>query len=124
MSLDCPTLIDFWNQLTKTLHKLLRPHPLQEKHILYEYPVLNTVPKQLAIYLIVLAKSTLYKTFSAAVNGTQHNATNYQRMFQLRLQFYLQLEMHHSVLKNGMKTFKPNGYTTASSVKFQMDSSY
>jgi hypothetical protein len=82
MFLDYPTVIDFWNQLTKTLHKLLGPHPLQKNHILYGYSVLNTVPQQLANYLIVLAQSTIYRTFSAAVNSTQHNATNYQRMFQ------------------------------------------
>jgi hypothetical protein len=72
MFLDCPTVIDFWNRFTKTLHKLLG----QKKHILYGYPVLNTAPQQLADYLIVLAKSTIYKTFSAAVNSTYYHATN------------------------------------------------
>jgi hypothetical protein len=33
---NCPTVIDFWNQLTKTLHILLGPHPLQKKHILMD----------------------------------------------------------------------------------------
>jgi hypothetical protein len=106
MFLDCPSVVDFWNQLTKILHELLGPHQLQKKHILYGYPVLHTTPKQLANYLIVLAKSTIYKTFLAAGNNTHHHAPNYPRMFRLRLQFRLQLEMHHSMWKNDMETFQ------------------
>jgi hypothetical protein len=55
--------------------------------------------------MIGLAKSTIYKTFSAALNSA-HHATNYKRMFQLRLQFRLQLEMHHSIWENDMETFQ------------------
>jgi hypothetical protein len=76
---------------------------LQKKHILYGYPVLHTTPKQLANYLIVLAKSTIYKTFLA--DNTHHQANNYKRMFRLRLQFRLQLELHHSIWNNDIETF-------------------
>jgi predicted XRE-type DNA-binding protein len=68
MFLDCPSVIDFWNQLTNILHKLLGPYQLQKKQILYGYHVLHTTPKHLANYLIVLAKSTIYKTFLAAAD--------------------------------------------------------
>jgi hypothetical protein len=95
MFLECPSVTDFWNQLTK----LLGPQQLQKKYILYGFPALHTTPQQIANYLIVLAKSTIYKTFLAATNSTHHHAANYQRMFQLRLHFRLQLEMHHSIWK-------------------------
>jgi hypothetical protein len=97
MFLDCPSVIDFWNQLTKTLHKLLGPQQLQKKYILYGLPALHTTSQQIANYLIVLAKSSIYKTFLAAPNSTHQHAASYQRMFQLRLHFRLQPEMHHSI---------------------------
>ncbi|PNF28681.1 hypothetical protein B7P43_G07886 [Cryptotermes secundus] len=107
MFLDCPHAVDFYNKLVNTLHKLLGPHTIQKKHILYGYPSLHTTPHQLANYLIVLAKSTIYKTFIAAIaNSTKHQEANYHRMFQMRLHFRLQLEMHHSIWKNDVKTFK------------------
>jgi hypothetical protein len=65
MFFDCPTVTAFWGRLTKTLHDLLGPHPLQKRHILYGYPTLETIHQQLATYLLVLAKTTIYKTYSA-----------------------------------------------------------
>jgi hypothetical protein len=32
---DCPTVTAFWKRLTKTLHDLLGPHPLQKRNMLY-----------------------------------------------------------------------------------------
>jgi hypothetical protein len=104
MFFDCPTATSFWKSLTKTLHEILGPHPLQKRHILYGYPTLNTIPQQLANYLLVLAKTTIYKTYTAT-NSTHQQTPKYQRMFRMRLQFRLHLEMHHSLWQNDIETF-------------------
>jgi hypothetical protein len=104
MFFECPTAIAFWGHLTKTLHDLLGPHPLQKRHILYGYPTLDTTPQQLANYLLVLAKTTIYKTY-LATNSTHQQPPDYQRMFRMRLQFRLHLEMHHSIWQHNNEIF-------------------
>jgi hypothetical protein len=81
MFFECPTVTVFWGHLTKTPHDLLGPHPLQKRHILYGYPTLDTTPEQLANYLLVLAKTTIYKTY-LATNSTHQQPADYQRTFQ------------------------------------------
>jgi hypothetical protein len=103
MFFDCPTVTAFWGRLIKTLHDLLGPHLLQKRHILYGYPTLDTTPHQLANYLLVLAKTTMYKTYMAT-NSTHQRPPDYKRMFRMRLQFRLHLEMHHSLWQNDIET--------------------
>jgi hypothetical protein len=102
MFFDCPTT--FWGSLTKTLHDLLGPHPLQKRHIMYGYPTLETLPQQFANYLLVLSKTTIYKTYMA-MNSTHQHPTDYQRMCRMTLQFRLHLEMHHTLRQNDIETF-------------------
>jgi hypothetical protein len=104
MFFECPTAIAFWVHLTKTLHDLLGPHPLQKRHILYGYLALDTTSQQLANYLLVLAKTTIYKTY-LATKSTHQQPPDYQRMFRMRLQFRLHLEMHHSIWQHNIEIF-------------------
>jgi cell division protein FtsI/penicillin-binding protein 2 len=75
---EWPTVTAFWGRLTKTLHDLLGPHPLQKRHILYGYTTLDTTPHQLANYLLVLVKTTIYKTH-LATNTPNQQPPDYQR---------------------------------------------
>jgi hypothetical protein len=79
----------FWTSLTQTLHKITGLRQLQKKkqHILYGLSDLRTTPQQLANYLISLAKSTIYKTFLAAINNTNPHTANYSHMLRLQLRF-------------------------------------
>jgi hypothetical protein len=104
MFFDSPTVTAFWGRLTKTLHDLLGPRPLQKRHILYGYPTLDTTPQQVANYLLVLAKTTIYKTYMAK-NSIHQRPPDYKLMFRMRLQFRLHLEMHHSLWQNDIETF-------------------
>jgi hypothetical protein len=106
MFLECPYVTNFWASLTKTLHILTGLQQLHTKHIVYGLSDPHTTPQQLANYLIVLAKSTNYKTYIAATNSTHLQAANYQHMLRLRLQFRLQLEMHHAIWNNNLQTFQ------------------
>jgi hypothetical protein len=87
------------------LRELLGPHPLQKKLILYGYSTLDITPQQLANYLVVLAKTTVYKTHPAT-NSTHRHTPDYQRIFRMRLQYLLCTEMHCSLWANDMDTFK------------------
>jgi hypothetical protein len=98
-SFDCPSVADFCNRLAKIHHILLGPHPLQKKRILYGYSTLDTTPQQLANYLLVLAKTTIYKTY-LAMNRNHHHPPDYQRKFQMRLQYRLYTEMQYSLWTN------------------------
>jgi hypothetical protein len=60
MFFKCPTATAFWVRLTKMLHGLLGPRPLQKRHILYGNTNLDTTPQQLANYLLILAKNMIY----------------------------------------------------------------
>jgi hypothetical protein len=103
MFFDCPSVTAFWNNLAQTLHELLGPRPLQKKLMLYS--TLDTTPQQLANYLLVLAKTTIYKTYPAA-NSTHRHTPDYQRMFRMRLQYRLYTEMHYSLWENDTDTFR------------------
>ena len=105
MFLDCPAVKNIWISATTILNKLLGPHPLQKKLILYGYPQLNDTPQQLANYLLVLAKSTIYKTYMAT-NSTDRPTTDYWRLFRLRLQYRMYIEMHQSHYRNEMENFQ------------------
>jgi hypothetical protein len=104
MSFDCPTVTVFWGRLPKTLHDLPGPHPLQKRHILYEYPTLDTTPQQPADYLLVLAKIRIYKTY-LETNSPHQQPPDYQSMFRMRLQYRLHLEMHHSAWQHDIEMF-------------------
>jgi hypothetical protein len=104
MFFEWPTVTAFWGRLTKTLHDLLGSHPLQKRHILYGYPTLDTTPQQLVDYLLVLAKTTIYKTY-LATNSPHQQPPDYQRMFRMRLQYRLHLQMHHSIWQHDIETF-------------------
>lgn len=66
MCLDCPSDTGFWNRSAKILyHGLLASQPLQKKRILYSYSTLDTTPQHLANCLLVLAKTTICKTYLA-----------------------------------------------------------
>jgi hypothetical protein len=74
-------------------HELLGPHPLQKKLILYGYCTLDTSPQQLANYLLILAKTAIYKTYWAT-NSSRCHIPDYQRMF--RLQYRLCRELQYT----------------------------
>jgi hypothetical protein len=73
--------------------------------MLYGYPTLDTTPQQLANYLIVLAKATIYKTYMATID-TQEKPPEYQRMLRIRLVFRLHRELHHSIWQNDIEAFE------------------
>lgn len=77
------------------LHELLGPHPLLEELMLYGYSTLYTTHQQLANYLLVLAKTTVYKIY-LATSGIHSHTPDCQRMFPTRLQCRLYTEMHYS----------------------------
>jgi hypothetical protein len=101
---DWPTATAFWGEgLIKTLHDLLCPHPLQKRYVLYAYPTLDTTPQQLSNFLLVLAETTIYKTY-LATNCTHQQPPDYQRLFRMWLQFRLHLEMHHRIWQHDIET--------------------
>jgi hypothetical protein len=51
---------------------------------------------------VVIAKSTVYKTYMAT-NSTHGHITDHGRTFRMRRQY---IDMHYSLWKNDMKTFK------------------
>jgi hypothetical protein len=76
-----------------------------ETYTLYGYSTLDTTPKQLANFLLVLAKTTIYKTY-LATNSTHRHMPDYQCMFHMRLQYQLYTEMHYSLWANDMDTYR------------------
>jgi exonuclease III len=105
MFFDCPSVQNIWARLAHILHRLLGPHPLHKRIIMFGYSNLENTPHQLANYLLVLAKTTIYKTYMAT-HSTQDRTTSYWRMFKLRFQYRIYLEMHYSLWRNELEKFK------------------
>jgi hypothetical protein len=93
-----------WNRLTGILHQLLGTHDLTKKLMLYGYPRLDTMEHQLANCLLVLAKTTVYKTYMA-VHDTLRPSRTYHQMMRLGIQYRLYVEWHHSIWKNDVERF-------------------
>jgi exonuclease III len=106
MLFECSTVTATWARLQKLLHKLLGPHPLNRRLLLYGYSNLQNAPRHLANYLIVLAKTTIYKTYLATINHPHCRPPDYWRMFRMRLQYRLHIEIHHSIWSNDMEHFR------------------
>jgi hypothetical protein len=67
----------------------------------------KTAQPILSIYLSIhpsIHPPTIYKTY-LATNSTHQQTPDYQRMFRMRLQFRLHLEMHHSIWQHNIETF-------------------
>jgi hypothetical protein len=96
MFFDCPSVTALWNRLAKMLHELLGPRLLLKKLMLCGYSTLFSTPQQLANYLLILAKTTICRTY-LATNSTHRHTPVYQRMFRARLQYRLHTELHYSL---------------------------
>jgi hypothetical protein len=75
------------------------------KVIIYGYNSSTSTAQQLANYLIVLGKSTIYKTYMAA-NAGHGPPPNYYRLVQLRLRYRMLLELYKSIANNNLDSFK------------------
>jgi exonuclease III len=106
MFIECPSAKQLWDYLNPILQALLGPHTLNKKLILYGYPTVQTIPQQLASYLLVLANVTIYKTYLAADNVVCQQDPNYTKIFRLRLTYRLQLELHHNIWNNNIIYFQ------------------
>jgi exonuclease III len=106
MFLDCPSAKELWSYVSPIVQALLGIHTLHKKLILYGPPTTQTTPQQLANYLLVLAKTTIYRTYLAADNDNHHQNSKYQEIFRIRLNYRLQLEMHHNIWNNNIKRFQ------------------
>jgi hypothetical protein len=71
-----PSVTAFWNSLGKILHELQALTHCRRNG----YSTLGTTPQQLANYLLVLAKTTVYKTYLAK-KSTHRHIPDWQRMF-------------------------------------------
>jgi hypothetical protein len=95
MFLECPPANALWKRLNGTLQHLIGPHNVDSKVIIYGYNPSSSTAQQLANCLIVLGKSTIYKTYMAA-NAEHGPPPNYYRLLQYRML----LELHKSLANN------------------------
>jgi hypothetical protein len=104
MILECTHTTRLWNQLSRTLQYLLETHKIATQ-VIYGYKRSDSTSHQLASFLLTMAKSTIYKTYMAAMD-TNGQPPNYYRLLLLRLRCRLFLEMHKSVTNNDMVGFQ------------------
>jgi ABC-type transport system involved in cytochrome c biogenesis ATPase subunit len=66
-----------WKRLIGTLRHLIGLHNVDSKEIIYGYNPSTSTAEQLANYLLVLGKSTIYKTYMQQMqNADYHPITN------------------------------------------------
>jgi hypothetical protein len=77
-----------------------------------------TNPTPSTIYLVVLAKTTIYNTYLTN-NSPHQQPPDYQRTFRMRLQFRLHLKMHYSIWQLELETFTNYWHIEASQGRFR-----
>jgi hypothetical protein len=98
------SLLELFSQI---ILEILCSQPPQKQRMLYGYSTLDTVPQQLANNLpaVVLAKTTIHN-MCLATNGTNRRTPDDQRMFRMRLQYRLYIEMYCNLWAKYMRTFR------------------
>jgi hypothetical protein len=102
----CPHATHLWNQLSRILEHLLGTHKISDTTVIYGYKRSDSTAHQLANFLLTLAKSTIFKTYMAAVGTDGQPPSYYYRLLLLHLRYRLFLEMHKSVTNNDMDGFR------------------
>jgi hypothetical protein len=94
-------------QLGKPKWESVYHHPILSKDGDVAWRILHNriiTPQQLPNYLQALDKTTIYE-INLATNNPHHQPPDYQRMFRMRLQYRLHIEMHHSIWQHDIETF-------------------
>jgi hypothetical protein len=83
--------------VSNLLERLLGPHNINRKIVIYGYQRFDSTAYQLANFVIIMAKSTIYKTYMASA-GEEGRTPNYYRLLMMRLKYRLHLELHRSIM--------------------------
>jgi hypothetical protein len=89
----------------KLLERLLGPHNINSKIVIYGYQRFDSTAYQLASFVIIMAKSTIYKTYMASADE-EGRTPNYYRLLMMRLKYRLHLELHRSIMDNETDRFQ------------------
>jgi hypothetical protein len=100
-----------WNQVEKLLERLLGPHNINRKIVIFGYQRFDSTAYQLANFVIIMAKSTINKTYMASADE-EGRTPNYYRLLMMRLKYRLHLELHRSIMDNDTDRFQNYWKTT------------
>jgi hypothetical protein len=89
----------------KLLKRLLGPHNINRKTVIFGYQRFDSTAYQLANFAIIMAKSTIYKTYMASADEERWTP-NYYRLLMMRLKYRLHLELHRSIMDNDTDRFQ------------------
>jgi hypothetical protein len=84
MFLECQHATRLWNQVEKLLERLLGSHNINRKIVIFGYQRFYSTAYQLANCVIIMAKSTIYKTYMASADE-EGRTPNYYRLLMMRL---------------------------------------
>jgi hypothetical protein len=94
---ECPHANALWKLLAGTLRHLIGPHNFDSKVIIYGYNPSTSTAQQLANYLLVLGKSTIYKhTWQQMQNTDYHPITADYYSYDSDIEFSLNFGTLHS----------------------------
>lgn len=105
MFFQCPLTKPLWNFVSIKIAAINEsPLPTYEQ-LLLGYPG-NQPPSRLSNFLLVLARSTIYRCYMNVIKDENPPAPSYLKMFKLRLKYRITLEEHYANLTRTQEKFK------------------